>query len=133
MNEQFDVRQRLSQLAQWRTRYVEEDRRLQVRVDQLNPQLRGDVQKGAQIAAARRRLRLQLVAEPIEISSHHLQQGGYRVIRDSLRRQFAELSRAERRQWLYNFLFIMTPALRQLTRLRVSEPICSLVSSAIFC
>jgi len=114
MNEQLNVRQRLSQLAQWQTRYQEEDRRLQARVEQLNPKLRGDVQKGAQIAAWRRRLRLQLVAEPIEISSHQIQQGGYGTLRDSLQRQFAELSRAERRLWLYNFLFIMTPALRQL-------------------
>jgi hypothetical protein len=114
VNEQFNVRQRLNQLTQWRTRYIEEDRRLQARAEQLNPQLRGDVQKGAQIATWRRRLRLQLVAEPIEISPHHLQHGGYHTLRDALRGQFAELSRAERRQWLTNLLFIMTPALRQL-------------------
>lgn len=114
VNKTLDIRARLAQLERWQTIYREEDGRLQHRVEQLNPKVRGDIQKGAQIATLRRRLRLQLVAEPIEIEPEQLQAGGYASLRDSLRQQFAGLSRAERQRWLYNFLFIMTPALRQL-------------------
>jgi hypothetical protein len=110
----LDIRARLAQLKGWQTLYQAEDDRLQQRVEQLNPKVRGDIQKGSQIATLRRRLRLQLVAEPIEIAPEQLRDSGYVALRDSLREQFAGLSRAERKQWLYNFLFIMTPALRQL-------------------
>lgn len=114
--EGLDVRVRLSQLARWREQYEIQDKALEVRAAALDPGKRQDIQKGAQIATMRRRLRLQLVAEPLELPTDAFQQDGYVAMRASLSQQFASLSRDERRQWLVNFLFLMTPALYQLDR-----------------
>lgn len=116
IHEQIDVKARLKQLANWRRKYEKQDRQLQQRAALLDPNQRQDIQQGAQIATLRRRLRLQLVAEPLALPTEQLHHDGYATLRASLSSQFAALSRDERRAWLVNLLFIMTPALRQLDR-----------------
>ena len=110
----LDVRRRLEQLARWKSEWEQEDARLLQRVCQLNPNKLRDRQRGMQIASLRRRLSLKLVQQPFEISADTVRQVGYDGLRQSLIEQFARLSKAERRLWLQNFLFIVTPELRAL-------------------
>jgi hypothetical protein len=114
VDEGLNVRQRLAQLQAWKASWEQADNLLARRVIQLEDNDRLLAQKAAQIASVRRRLRLQQVKEPIEISPQIIEQVGYPVLRRHLVQQFASLSRAERRLWLNNFLFIMTPDLRRL-------------------
>jgi hypothetical protein len=110
----LDVRQRLAQLREWQTEWEREDVLLARRLGQLNPNQVIDLQRGAQIASLRRRRRMQLVKEPLEISAETVRAVGYEALRRSLVEQFAGLAQAERLLWLNNFLFIITPDLRQL-------------------
>lgn len=110
----LDVKARLAQLAQWQQEWAAEDTRLVARVNQLRPDRSADVQRAMQIAAFRRRLRMKLVQEPLEIDPDVVRTVGYDALRQNLVEQFARLSKAERLLWLNNFLFIVTPDLRQL-------------------
>lgn len=114
MDERLDVGQRLQQLRAWQQQWRQEDQLLAQRVMQLDQNDPIDIQKGAQIASLRRRLQLNLVKEPIEIAPAVVEQVRYPVLRRSLVQQFAGLTTAERLLWLNNFLFILTPDLRQL-------------------
>ncbi len=110
----LDVKARLAQLARWQQEWTAEDARLVARVNQLRPDRSADVQRAMQIAAFRRRLRMKLVQEPLEIDPDVVRAVGYNALRQNLVEQFARLSKAERLLWLNNFLFIVTPDLRQL-------------------
>jgi hypothetical protein len=114
MDNQFDVRKRLLDLKAWQEAWAEEDARLAKRLQELVPERRDDLQRGVQIASLRRRLNLQLVKQPLEVSASLVRTSGYPALRQHLITQFASLSQAERLLWLNNFLFIMTPDLRQL-------------------
>ncbi len=114
ITEQLDVHQRLKQLRDWKRDWELEDTMLEQRVMQLDENSPIDVQKGAQIAGLRRRIQLNLVKEPLEISSELIEQVGYQVLRQNLVQQFAGLSKEKRRLWLNNLLFILTPDLREL-------------------
>lgn len=110
----LDVKLRLKQLAQWRQEWATEDGRLADRADQLRPDKRVDIHRAMQIATLRRRLRMKLVKKPLEIAPEVVREVGYEGLRHGLIAQFARLSKAERLLWLNNFLFIVTPDLRQL-------------------
>lgn len=114
LNHTLNVKQRLKDLDRWRKIYETEDTRLKHRTTELNPNKSRDIQIGAQIAIRRRQLRLQLVEHPLEIATPHLEHIGYQTLRQNLSTQFAALTRDEQRLWMLNFLFIMTPALRDL-------------------
>jgi len=114
INERLDVRQRLEQLRVWKRDWELEDNMLEQQVMQLDANNPLDVQKGTQIAGLRRRVQLNLVKEPLEISLELIEQVGYQVLRQSLGQQFAGLANEERRLWLNNLLFILTPDLRKL-------------------
>ena len=110
----FDVRKRLNDLKAWQEAWAEEDARLAKRLQELVPERRDDLQRGVQIASLRQRLNLHLVRQPLEVSASLVRTTGYPFLRQHLITQFASLSQAERLLWLNNFLFIMTPDLRQL-------------------
>jgi hypothetical protein len=110
----LNVRQRLERLAQWYSEWEQEDTRLLQRVYLLDHQNLMDRQRGVQIANLRRRISLKLVQQPFEISAEVVRQVGYDGLRQPLVEQFAQLSKAERRLWLQNFLLIVTPDLRAL-------------------
>lgn len=114
MDERLDVQHRLQQLQAWRQQWGHEDRLLEQRVMQLDENDAIDTQKGAQIASLRRRLQLNLVKEPLEIVPAVVEQVRYPVLRRHLAQQLTRLTNAERLLWLNNFLFILTPDLRQL-------------------
>jgi len=110
----LNVSMRLNQLAQWQQEWATEDGRLAERADQLRPDKQVDIHRAMQIATLRRRLRMKLVKAPLEIAPEVVREVGYDGLRGSLVEQFARLSKAERLLWLNNFLFIVTPDLRQL-------------------
>ena len=110
----LDVKQRLDELQKWQIAWDGEDGELAQRLAVLNLDNRMEMQRGAQITRWRRRLRLNLVREPLEIAPEIVQELGYTALRQSLVQQFARLSKEERLLWLQNFLFIMTPDLRRL-------------------
>jgi len=114
MSDELDVRQRLTQLKSWKETWSQEDTRLVQRLHELIPDRQIDLQRGVQIASLRRRLNLQLVKQPLEISASVVRSAGYPALRQHFVNQFASLSQAERLLWLNNFLFIITPDLRQL-------------------
>jgi hypothetical protein len=114
IDERLDVHHRLTQLRQWQQQWQQEDDLLWQRIIQLNENSRVDIQRGVQIAGMRRRIRLNLVREPIEITPSLLEQVSYPELRHSLIQQFVRLTDDERRLWLNNLLFIMTPDLRKL-------------------
>ena len=81
IDDRFDVRQRLEQLRRWKSSWEQEDNLLAQRVRQLDGNDRLLLQKAAQIASLRRRLRLQQVTEPLEISAQSLERIGYPALR----------------------------------------------------
>lgn len=111
---QLDVRERLKQLSTWQADYEREESRLRQRAESLDPSKHVDELKLAQIASQMRRLRLQLVREPIEITAEVAKEAGYAPMRKQMANQFALLSQEERLLWLRNFFFVMTPDLRDL-------------------
>lgn len=114
INHSLDVLQRLAQLRHWQQEWQVQDELLNHRLEQLDPARQVDIQRGEQIIRLQQRMRLSLVQEPIEISPALVGEVGYEPLRQELCGQFAPLSPAERRLWLNNFLFIMTPDLRRL-------------------
>ncbi len=113
VDDQINVRQRLQQLCEWQEEWKREDRYLAQRIEELSETQLAS-QEGAQIGSLRRRLLLRQVRRPLEISSEQIIKITYPVLRQHLVEQFARLSAEERLLWLNNFLFIMTPDVRQL-------------------
>ena len=110
----LNVADRLTQLRQWQRSWKQQHQQLNDLLQQLNPDKKLDIQRGAQITRLQQRLRMKLVQHPLEIAPETIQQRGYDTLRQHLSRQFAALSQADRLLWLQNFLFIMTPELRLL-------------------
>ena len=68
------------------------------------------------MAGLRRRLKMQLVKEPIEIWPPAVANVPYTDLRDHMIRQFLPLTEPEKILWLTNLLFILTPDLREINR-----------------
>lgn len=113
LNEQLDVRQRLQQLAEWHDEWVRAREQLRQRARDMED-THIAAQQAAQMASLERRLRLQQVRIPLEITPQTIKQVGYAALRQHLVEQFTQLAPEERLLWLNNFLFIMTPDVRQL-------------------
>ncbi len=109
VDEKFDIRLRLAQMQGWKDEWLREDERLKARLSKLSPNKRLDIQRGDQIGILRKRLRIRLVREPLQISENA--KNGYKGIRQNMREQFVGLSREEKLLWLDNFIFMMTPDL----------------------
>ncbi len=112
VDEKFDIRLRLTRMSEWREEWLREDERLKARLRQLDPNKRLDIQRGDQIGILRRRLKMRLLREPLEISAKA--QEGYKGIKQNLREQFLGLSKEDKLLWLDNFIFLMTPDLWEL-------------------
>ncbi len=69
VDEKFDVRLRLARMREWRDEWQSEDERLKARLRSLNPNKRLDIQRGDQIGILRKRLKMRLLREPLEISA----------------------------------------------------------------
>jgi len=113
LDDRINVRQRLQQLCEWQMEWRKEDAYLIQRVAELGETQQAS-QEGAQIGSLRRRLLLRQVRIPLEISPEQVVRITYPVLRQHLVEQFVRLTQEERLLWLNNFLFIMTPDVRQL-------------------
>ena len=113
VNDQINVRHRLQQLCEWQKEWKKEDSYLVQRVQELSDSQLAS-QEGVQIGSLRRRLLLRQVRRPLEISPEQVKKITYPILRQHLVEQFVQLTLEERLLWLNNFLFIMTPDVRQL-------------------
>jgi Bacterial TniB protein len=113
LDTRINVRERLQQLTKWQEEWREEERLLVQRAQDLDTTQLAS-QQGMQIGALKRRVMLRQVRKPLEISPEKVRERTYPVLRQSLVEQFARLTKDERLLWLKNFLFIMTPDVRQL-------------------
>ena len=107
------VPQRLEELHEWYEDWKKVDNALAQRAKALGT-TPVDIQRGAQIGSLRKRLLLQQVKRPFEIDAEVVRAVGYLALRQHLVEQFARLTKDERLFWLRNFMFIMTPDIRQL-------------------
>jgi energy-coupling factor transporter ATP-binding protein EcfA2 len=115
VDETFDVRRHLARMRVWQDEWFCEDAQLRARLRQLKTNKPLDKQLGKQIGLLRKRLKMRRVREPLEIAKKSIEtEEGYRLLRKSLAKQFAALSKEDRLLWLNNFLFIMTPDLWKL-------------------
>lgn len=111
----LDVRHRLDQLRMWNLTYLEQDRLLLERIARLDGQRLLDAQRAVGIDIVRERWEWQRLKAPLEIVVSDVAQSGFAPLRQHLVRQFASLSHDEKVLWLTNFMFIMTPDLREVT------------------
>lgn len=111
---QVDVAQRLADLQAWTTAWHDQDRRLRQQLDSLNPLRQADVLRSSQIASVRRQLALQITRQPIYLDPDRVRQIGLAALRQHLCAQYAQLSLEQRRMWLTNLSFLLTPTLRSL-------------------
>jgi len=111
---EVNVAQRLADLQAWTTAWQDEDRRFQQQVQNLNPNCRADVLRGSQIASLRRQLALQVTRQPIYLDPEAVRREGLSTLHQHLGSQYATLSLTERRLWLTNLFFLLTPTLRAL-------------------
>lgn len=110
----MDVRRRLMDLVAWQGQWQAEDQRLQRRLEHLDPNRRADVLRGSQILSLRRQLAIQVIRNPILIDPDAASRIGLKRLRTHMTRQYAGLDKAERRSWLTNLFFLLTPTLRML-------------------
>lgn len=114
LNLDLDVAQRLADLRTWQVNWEREDCRLQQQIANLDVSRRSDVLLGSQLSSLRRALSLQLVQQPIALDPEEINRIGFTKLRQHLARQFASLSLADRKLWLVNLSFLLTPTLQNL-------------------
>lgn len=114
LNETFDIQRRLSNLRQYRADWDRENNHLDQMLQSIDETDPMDVQRGVQIETHRNIIRMMLTAEPIEIDTEVIDRVGYGVLFQRLAQQYATLSKINKKLWLQNLLFILTPELKRL-------------------
>lgn len=112
LSDALNVEERLRQQRLWYAAWEKKDYLLEQIILDADETTPIDEQRGLQATSERVRIRLEILREPLEIAPQLLDELGYRAVRDHLDRQFARLDKNQRRTWLWNLLFIMTPDLR---------------------
>jgi len=110
----MDVARRLADLQVWLTDWQAEDRRLCQQLTSLNPNRRVDVLLGRQIGNVRRHLACRTTQQPISLDPDVVRRVGFTTLRQHLATQYVHLSPDDRRLWLANLLFLLTPTLQAL-------------------
>ncbi len=110
----LDVARRLADLQVWLTDWQAEDRRLCQQLTSLNPNRRVDVLLGSQIGSLRRQLACRITRQPISLDPDVVRRVGFTPLRQHLAPQYARLSPDDRRLWLANLAFLLTPTLQAL-------------------
>lgn len=109
-----DVAQRLTDLRAWLAAWQAEDDRLRQQIDSLNPNRRADVLLGSQIASVRRHLACRVAQQPLCLDPETVRYVGFTALHQRLTSQYANLSLEDRRLWLTNLSFLLTPTLQAL-------------------
>ncbi len=110
----LDVAQRLGDLNAWMSDWQTQDQRLLQRLRSLDPGRRSDVLVGSQIASLRRQLALRVTRQPVHLDPDAVRRVGFSALRQNLGAQYAGLSIDERKLWLTNLAFLLTPSLQAL-------------------
>ena len=110
----LDVARRLAELQAWTEAWQAEDYRLLQQIRGLNPSRRADVLLGSQIGNLRRQLAVQVTQQPLYLDPEVVHSIGFTQLRQHLAPQYALLSAAERKLWLTNLAFLLTPMLQAL-------------------
>jgi len=111
LDRRLDVAQRLSDMRAWMENWQTQDQRLLLQLRSLDPSRRSDVLTGSQIASLRRQLALQVTRQPIHLDPDAVRCVGFTALRQHLGAQYACLSVDERKLWLANLAFLLTPTL----------------------
>ncbi|MBA3469424.1 MAG: AAA family ATPase [Herpetosiphonaceae bacterium] len=107
----LQISDRLTDLRAGMETWHTADRQLQHHLTSLDPNRRADVLRGSQIASVRRQLACQIIRHPIVLDPDQVRRIGLPILRHHLTRQYAHMSLAERRVWLTNLSFLLTPTL----------------------
>lgn len=110
----LDVAQRLSDLHTWMSEWQTQNQRLLQQLRSLDPNRRSDVLMGSQIAGLRRQLALRVTRQPVHLDPDAVRRVGFATLRQHLGAQYACLSIDERKLWLTNLAFLLTPTLQTL-------------------
>ena len=110
----LDVAQRLDDLSSWMSDWRTQDQRLLQQLRSLDPIRRSDVLVGSQIASLRRQLTLQVNRQAVHLAPDAVRRVGFSALRQHLGAQYAGLSIDERKLWLTNLAFLLTPSLQAL-------------------
>lgn len=110
----LNVNERLQQQRDWYRAWQETDHFLEQIILEVDEHDTMGEQRALQATSVRVRSRLEILREPLEIAPNLIAEVGYETLRAALDRQFARLGKDERRTWLWNLLFLMTPDLRRL-------------------
>lgn len=111
----LDVQERLRNMQAWEADWRAEHELLNNIIDSADITDPQEVQRAYQAIVHQKRERLRIIPEPIEVVIDGDAAAQYESLNRHLRRQFARLSHEEREYWMMNFLFILTPDLRELT------------------
>lgn len=110
----LDVERRLADLGRWLVDWETQDDALRQRVENLNPNREGDVLLGSQIGSIRRNLACRITRQPVYLDPLAVRKVGFTVLRQHLASQYARLALADRKLWLMNLEFLLTPTLQAL-------------------
>jgi hypothetical protein len=114
LNLDADVNRRLADLCTWVAEWQAEDDRLRQRIENLDPNRRADVLLGSQISGVRRHLACQITRQPVYLDPDSVRRIGFTALRQHLAPQYTRLDLADRRLWLTNLSFLLTPTLQAL-------------------
>ena len=114
IDQNFDVQARLADLLRWQTEWKRRDGELEAITDRLNSDRPHELQLGMHIGNLRHRLETTITATPLEVRLEIIKKDGFAKLRQHLVKQFVALSKEQKKLWLNNLFFILTPQLRLL-------------------
>jgi hypothetical protein len=114
IDDKLNVYERLADLEKWNAEYLSADEQLKQMRRALNLHKQADVRMGREIAAKRRAIRIMMVQKPFVIKGDLVAEIGYAKIWANLVNQYAKLKLSEKKLWLNNLFFILTPDLVEL-------------------
>lgn len=118
LDDKIDVKSRLIDLKKWQNEAAELDRQLINQLAQLeiqrmsaaSPHIEKTItQKQALIGIIRKRSRILKIKVPYQVSIESVQRIGFKGLFQFLATQYVGMTRDERRLWLNNLFFLMTP------------------------
>jgi Cdc6-like AAA superfamily ATPase len=122
----LNVRERLAQLVKWKQEYDEKYKNLDNELLLLGDSKR-DIQRSIQIIHLQKAALYRLIQEPIYLDFQAIKTIGLDNYHNELIKQYSTLLNVEKKIWLNNLLFLLTPKLKDL-----DEKVNSLIASHSF-
>src|SRR5579871_3908086 len=105
----LNVRARLARQNIWRKEHAEEEALLYAQLRELDPGNPTQRVRARAIVNEIQRIEWKIVKEPLQIDPDAIQNLGVDGYRKAMAVQFASLTKDERKLWLDNLRFLMTP------------------------